>query len=291
MTNLQEELAHRIAALIRARDWKRGRKLPERGLAEELKVSRTPIRAGLRFLSETGMIRFSAGEGYSVDDPDLFFLKRWTQPADDALYLAIAADRSKGLLPDRISESEVIRRYGTSRSVASKAFLRIANEGWIERLPGNGWLFLPMLTSEIAYGQSFRFRLINEPAALLESDFEADREALLRCREQQVALVNGEIGAASVAELFELNRHLHETILECCHNHFIIDAVKRVNGLRRLMELGSRVERSASAAFCHEHIQIIDLILEDRLNDAAALLRLHLGAVARKKVNTVLVAN
>ncbi len=45
---------------------------------------------------------------------------------------------------------------------------RIANEGWIERLPGHGWSFLPMLKSMQSYQDSYRFRLAIEPAAIPE---------------------------------------------------------------------------------------------------------------------------
>lgn len=60
----------------------------------------------------------------------------------------------------------------------------MANEGWIERLPGHGREFLPVLTSVEAYEDSFRFWLLIEPSAILEPRFTLNRPALEHCREQ-----------------------------------------------------------------------------------------------------------
>lgn len=250
--------------------------LPERLLAEELRVSRSPIRGALKALAASGILSFTPGEGYVIEAPNRRIDFDRSGSDDEATYLAIASDRIGGRLPERISESELMRRYGLSRANALKILSRIASEGWIERLPGNGWAFPPMLTSKDAYRQSFRFRLINEPAAILEPTFILNESALVACREQQKALIAGDIHHASPADLFEMNSHLHEAILECSNNSFIIDSVKRINRLRRLMELGNRVERATTVVFCHEHIQVLDLLLEDRRRDASDALRLHL---------------
>ena len=50
-----------------------------------------------------------------------------------------------------------MRRYGLSRTQLTGMLHRIAGEGWIERLPGHGWEFLPMLTSLQSYQDSYRF--------------------------------------------------------------------------------------------------------------------------------------
>ncbi|MDF3606692.1 GntR family transcriptional regulator [Paracoccus sp. DMF-8] len=283
VARLPSELAQNIADLIRVRGWKKGMHLPERLLAEELRVSESPIRGALKTLAEAGLLTYTAGEGYVIEAPERREEMRAEGGEEDATYLQIASDRMEGRIAGRMSESELMRRYGLSRANVLKILSRIASEGWIERLPGNGWEFLPMLTSEDAYRQSFRFRLLNEPAAILEPTFVLNEAALLACREQQQALIAGDVHRATAADLFEINSRLHETILECSNNSFIIDSVKRINRLRRLMELGSKVERTATVAFCHEHVQILDLLLENRRTEAADALRLHLGLVSRKK--------
>lgn len=280
---LPEELAHSIVDMIKTRSWREGTRLPERTLAEELRVSRSPVRIALKLLHDAGVLSHCPGEGYVVADPSRY--RRDPSRADDeAIYLAISGDRIAGKLPDRITESELTRRYALSRAAAAKILSRIASEGWVERLPGNGWAFLPALTSEDAYRQSFRFRLINEPAAILEPTFVLNESSLLACRSQQLELIDGEIRSATAYELFEINSYVHEAILECSGNSFIIDSIKRINRLRRLMDMNRQADPEQGIKFCQEHVQILDLLLEGRRQEAADSLRLHLSLVSRKKV-------
>jgi DNA-binding GntR family transcriptional regulator len=285
-TNLPSELAYGIAELIRTRGWKKGKRLPERLLAEEMRVSRSPIRAALKSLEQSGVVSFSPGEGYVIEAESLQVDEMAKAPDEEATYLAIASDRVAGRLGDRVSESELMRRYGLSRSAVSKMLSRIASEGWIERLPGNGWEFLPMLQSDEAYLHSFRYRIINEPAAILEPTFVLNETSLRSCREQQVGLISGDLKYASALDLFEINNRLHESIVECSNNSFVIDSIRKINRLRRLMELGVREERRASVDACHEHVQILDLLLEGRRQDASDMMRLHLSLVSRKKAES-----
>ena len=81
----------------------------------------------------------------------------------------------------------------------------MAQEGWIERLPGHGWEFLPVLTSLESYRDSYRFRQLIEPAALLEPRFELNRPVLESRLAEQRWLVEGGIWTVPGAKLFELN--------------------------------------------------------------------------------------
>ena len=283
---LSDRLATAIAEMIATRGWGEGTRLPERLLAEELRVSRSPIRGALRILEERGVVGADAGSGYSVrlsgrGEPALDGRR---DPDDEEAYAAVAADRVAGRLPDRVYESDLVRRYGLSRAQVAKLLSRAAGEGWVERLPGNGWEFLPALTSAHAYEQSFRFRIITEPAGILEPGFTLNAPALLACRDQQVELLAGGVHRATKADLFEINSHLHGVIADCSGNAFIVDSLRRITRLRRLMEYGNDVDRDAHAAFCREHIVIIDLLIEGRLQQAADALRLHLGLVSRRKL-------
>ena len=281
--NLHEELACGITELVRRQGWGTGTRLTERLLASELKVSRTPIRTALKLLEQRGVVKSAGSRGYMVGELSGAEDSN-TNPDDlDAVYIRIASDRLSGKLNDRISESQLMRRYDLPRASMLKIVSRIASEGWIERLPGHGWEFSPMLTSDEAYLQSFRFRMINEPAAILEPSFVLNEAALRDVRAQQVALVDGDLKCAGALELFQINNRLHETIAECSNNAFLIESIKKINRLRRLMELGVREERQASAAQCYEHVKILDLLLEGRRQDAADMMRLHLSLVSTKK--------
>lgn len=68
----------------------------------------------------------------------------------ESLYFQIAEDRLAGRLPDRMSEDELMRQFNVARRRLIKVLHQIAEEGWIERLPGNGWEFRETLTIDLA---------------------------------------------------------------------------------------------------------------------------------------------
>lgn len=278
---LSDQLVGDIRQYIVARKLPAGTRLTERALSDHFRVSRSPVRDALRKLAESGVIENSPGKGcvvalgHALSDTAL--------PADlmpvsdtERVYLAIAEDRVASVLPDRVTENELMRRYGVTRATLGAILRRMVHEGWIERMPGHGWMFLPTLNSLSAYKQSYRYRLLVEPAAMLESDFQIDREALLACRAEQVLLVDGAVNTASPAQLFDANTHLHETIAAGSGNVFIVDSLNRLNRVRRLMEYRKAVDREQALRRCQEHLVLIDLLLNSRVEAAADYMRLHL---------------
>jgi DNA-binding GntR family transcriptional regulator len=202
---------------------------------------------------------------------------------DEQVYLQIADDRLNSILPERITENEMLRRYSLTRARLARILRRISNEGWIERLPGHGWAFLPVLTSLEAYGDSYRFRLLIEPAAILEPRFTLNRTALERCREQQQWLVDGGIWQVSDANLFELNSGMHQAIIECCQNSFFIDALRRIDRVRRLVEYRQTLNRHSAIDRCREHIELLDLLLAEKRVEASEFMRRHLAELSTIK--------
>jgi DNA-binding GntR family transcriptional regulator len=284
-TVLTHQLAARITDFIRAEKAPKGMRLVERKLAEQLRVSRSPIRNALRLLEAEGVVGNPDGGGYVVLDPQLATEPRAApKPSDEETYYQIARDRLDGTLPNRVTENALVRRYGLTRVQLTKILRRIAGEGWIARLPGHGWEFLPVLTSMQAYEDSYRFRQIIEPAAILEPGFVLDRDVLVACRTEQQGLLDGDIWSVSNATLFDLNSRLHEAIITCSRNTFFIDALKRVDTLRRLMEYKQSLDRRNALVRCREHIALIDLLLADKREEASELMRRHLASVGREKV-------
>lgn len=288
---MSEQLAQTIERWIADQGLGEGAPLPERTLAELFKVSRTPVREALQRLAQQGTIAVRPEGGYAVKtpiDPSLFAapgLKLHNED-EETVYLQIAEDRLSGLLPERVTENELMRRYGLTRAGLGAVLRRIINEGWMERLPGKGWQFLPVLSSGSAYDQGYRLRILLEPAAILEPSFKIDEQLLLKRKAEQQALVNGAVEWASPAQLFDANSRLHEAIASFSGNVFIMDGLKRVNRLRRLMEYRKNVDRVASARRCKEHLTLIELLLSGQREAAADFMRLHLRDAAREKAGS-----
>ena len=283
---LGEQLAHKIEQLIASQPIPPGSPLVERVLAERFQVSRSPIRDALRRLAERGTLSAKAEGGYVVqatptlaalpDEPD-------TDTPEEQVYLQVAEDRLANTLPEKVSENDLMRRYGLTKAQLGSILRRIAAEGWIERLPGHGWQFLPILNSGETYDQAYRFRILIESAGLHEPGFKVDEAGLRLCLAEQQALIDGAVEWASPAQLFDANTRLHETIAACSGNVFILESLKRINRLRRLMEYRKAVDRVSAARRCKEHKTLIELLLSGQRDAAADFIRLHLRDAAREK--------
>lgn len=286
-SKLADQLALNIEAMVAHGELQPGEPLVERALAERLSVSRSPVRQALKLLQEKGVVVTRSDGGYTVATantlPALDVILPSSIDEVEALYLKVAEDRLSGQLPDKISESDLLRRYKLTKAQLSSILQRIVHEGWIERLPGHGWRFLPILTSPETYDQGYRFRILIESAALLEPGFKVDEVALRRCLAEQQELIDGAVEWASPAQLFDANTRLHETIAGFSGNVFILESLKRINRLRRLMEYKKAVDREAAARRCKEHKVLIELLLNGQREAAADFIRLHLRDAAREK--------
>ncbi len=288
MTNLAANLASQIATHIRSEGLRSGDRLTERKLAEQFRVSRSPVRAAMKQLEEAGVLVAGERSGYQVVDVDAagrIADAPAEADADEDVYLRIARDRVSGALPERITENEFQRRYDLTKGRLAKLLRRMVQEGWIERLPGHGWEFLPVLTSLEAYRDSYRFRQLIEPAALLEPRFEVNRPLLEQRLAQQRWLVEGGIWNVADTRLFELNSGMHESIIECSRNVFFIDALKRVDRLRRLFDYGQMLDRDVARERCREHVELLNLVLAGENETASTFMHQHLASLGPLKAS------
>lgn len=282
--NLTERLRFEILRHLRDDAPSIGTPLTERGLAEKLGVSRSPVRRALQELRESGFVSRTETGRYQVarSGEAVGEIDEAGSPGEE-IYLRVAADRLDGVLPDRVTENALSRRYGLTRARVAQLLLRLSREGWIEPLPGYGWRLLPVLTSLRSYTDSYRFRLTIEPAAILEPTFVLDRAAIERRRAQQRELVEGGVHSVRGAELFDLNSGLHETIIQCSNNDFFVEALTRINKVRRLIEYRQALVPERARIRCVEHVRLADLLLDGRNREASEFLRAHLSTVLQEK--------
>lgn len=283
---ISEQLASKIERMIADEALDPGTSLAERSLAERFMVSRSPVREALRLLAERAVVEQRPQGGYVVlRKPSVSFFSGDfdPEPLVETIYLRLSEDRLSGVLPERVTESDLMRRYSLTKVQLGGILRRIALEGWIERMPGHGWQFLPVLTSAETYTQAYRFRILIEPAGLQEPGFKLDEQALRKCLAEQQALIDGAVEWASPGQMFDANTRLHETIASFSGNPFILESLQRINRLRRLMEYRKTVDRDAAARRCREHKTLIELLLAGQREAATDFMRLHLRDAAREK--------
>ena len=287
---LQSQMPALILDYVRVNALAAGQHMPEQALADQFRVSRAPVRAALRTLAELGIVRSEPNRGFFLvkNGDDLGGAALGLAPdEEDEPYMAVAADRLSGALPERVSENELMRRYGLSRGQVLKMLNQIAGEGWAERLPGHGWAFLPVLTSREAYDQGYRFRAAIESAAVLEPSFRVDPAKARAAREQQAALLGGAALQLTRAQLFQINAGFHEMLAGWSGNPFFLDALRRVNRVRRLIEYRITADRSRLGQQCREHLRLLDLLDAGDMPAAAAYLREHIDGARRIKITAL----
>jgi DNA-binding GntR family transcriptional regulator len=284
---LPAQLAARILKQALAEGWPVGTPLRQEALARAFAVSRSPVRQALLQLHEQGAVAWQPNAGFFLLHAGGSLAGLVARQEAPAPYQRIAHDRLAGTLPEHVTETLLAQRYGLSRAQVAKVLDRMAAEGWIERRPGYGWSFLPVLTSLESHQLSYRFRLAIEPAALLEPTFRVDRDAFARMRAEQQALVDGGIHALDSVRLFEAGSSLHEMLMRCANNPFFLDALRRVDRLRRLIEYRAMKDTGRFVAQAREHLHLLDLIEGGDREGAAAFMREHLMQVSEVKLQVL----
>lgn len=280
MNELHRSLADRIVRHIRTSAMTGGEHLTEASLQDILGTSRHPIRSALGLLAERGILDQVRNKGFFLREPGLA-LADATPPAsetsEEAVYLKIADERLSKRLPDRISENDLMRRYGISRLALRRVLTRISGEGWIDRNEGRGWTFAALIDSVEAYRESYELRQVIETHGLRSPAFRLDRGVLAELRRRQEIVANGGWQRLSQMELFETNAEFHEGLAGLSGNRFLLSTVQKLNQLRRLVEYRQTLKTDQVRGQNAEHLAMLDALDAGDTGRAAGLMFDHLG--------------
>ncbi len=286
-----------VLNLIRQEGLEIGAHLPAQWLADQLKLSRTPINDALAFLHNKGILQREKNRGYfiakAVDAADPTVRKKLGLTQTDSTsqaYFAMADDLLKGELPETVSEVLLRNRYELTAAQLQAVLHRIAQEGWAQKKPGYGWEFSAMLTTPDSLLQSYRLRMALEPAALLEPGYRLDPKVIEQCRAAEQHLLGGGIETDTPDQLHERGVRFHESLIEASGNPFFIDTIRRVNRVRRLISYRSMQDRKRYKEHCHQHLHLLYLLEASRNQEAADIMREHLSRTLKnhQKIRKIL---
>jgi DNA-binding GntR family transcriptional regulator len=288
LTPLQQRVAREIIALARRENRPAGSHLPKLALARAVGTSHNPVEAALAYLARRGIVRHLPDRGYFLArDARLIdaAARRLPHSGEERLYQRIVEARLDRRLPDTITEAALLRRFGASRPVLQRALARIQQEGWIERKPGHGWVFLSLIDSIEAYEDSYELRRMLEPAAVLGRKFAPVAAELAALRAEQSFMAGGGHARMSADEWIDLNARFHEALARWSGNPFLLQTLRRMNQLRRLVEFRAVAGDSRlRARQAREHLGILDAVARGDRRLAARRLRRHLDGARRDKV-------
>jgi DNA-binding GntR family transcriptional regulator len=283
-TALHRELADRIARLVHEEQLAPGARLNENRLAEALGVSRTPVRAALEHLAGQGYVARKPNRGVElVTQPPLPEAAAAATEDDDALLLRICRERQRGALPDDVSEKTLMDAYGIGRPAIKLALDRLAELGVVERRLGYGWRFLADVWDAQARRESYRFRMVIEPAAIREPGFALPDDWYREMKRQHQAALEGPWSEASSIAFFEMNAAFHEGIAAASGNRFFVAAIQRQNRLRRLSNYDWKHGRERVEVNCREHLELLERMKAGDTELAALLMQRHLAVASQLK--------
>jgi DNA-binding GntR family transcriptional regulator len=284
----EKSIPAQVLDFIRLQGLTVGSHLPAQSLADWLNVSRSPVNNALNLLHEKGVLTRESNRGFflaksieGLDDTTDKTLGLDETSAISTIYFRIADDLLKGSLPETISEAMLKARYELTAAQLQALLNRISLEGWVQKKPGYGWVFSTMLTTPDSLLQSYRLRLAIEPAALLEPGYHLDSQVLARCRAAELSLLNGGIDTATADQLHERGVRFHESLVAASGNPFFIDAIRRVNSVRRLLSYRSMKDRARYKEHCLQHLHVLDLLEKQRNVEASEALRNHLASTLK----------
>lgn len=275
-SSLQSNLVDRISAFIHEGGLEPGDRINEKHLAQRLNVSRSPIRTALDRMAERGIVVRRPQRGVEL----LALPERAEEAAGqgkepDELIVLIARDRDGGLLSDEVSETQLMQQYGVGRPVVRGVLEALADMGMVLRKPGYGWRFNTDWNADIRV-ESYRFRMIVEPAAILEPGFRLPPNWSQDMRRQHEDLLAAPWTASSGIALYEMNAAFHEGIAAASGNRFLHEAVRRQNRLRRFSNYHWTHGLERVKVNHAEHIEILDRLDAGDNEVAASLMRRHL---------------
>src|SRR5262249_17438655 len=149
-------------------------------------------------------------------------------------------------------------RYGLTKGQLAVILNRAASEGWVERKAGYGWRILSVAKTPEALEQVYRFRLLVEPAGLLEPTFLLDRPAAERFRSTFLIMLDKAIEVWPADRLHAVGVTFHEEIMKMSGNRLFLQALVRANRFRRLLEYRS-IDRARVYDETREHLELVEL--------------------------------
>ena len=177
---------------------------------------------------------------------------------------------------DILSEAIIMEAVDASCTPIREALNMLAQEGLIQIIPKKGIVVLPITMKEIA--MTFEARWLLEPYVVKKYGSYIDKEKLKAIKAVSERIVKGGVKSRETAALFaRSDDDLHETIAASCKNKYLFQTLQQVfnqNMRIRILSEESLWDRHQTAA--GEHIEIIDCILEERIEEAASSMSRHL---------------
>lgn len=273
-------------------------------VAQILNCTRTPVRQALQELEEEGLVSRFDGRGYVAGPPgseplritlDAEMLGTGSGPGPlrkslgwESIYDEVERNVVHLSIFDRyrVNELELARHFGVGRMVARDVLLRLERLGLLEKDERLRWVVKTLDARRL--NQLYELRWLLEPVAL-RGAARAISKAELRT---MIASLHRAIAAyprISRKELDMLEHDLHVSVLSRCLNSDLLQSLERTRCILTLSKhvLGKSAPMPARDPFISEHLAIFEAVAAGEVDQAEALLRLHLESSCLKVTQRV----
>ena len=100
-------------------------------------------------------------------------------------------------------------------------------------------------------------------------------------RAAELRLLDGALETDPADALHERGVRFHEGVIGACRNPFFLDALRRINRVRRLLSYRSMIVRDRYRDQCRDHLEILGFLQRGRLEEGSVAMRAHLERTIR----------
>lgn len=168
-----------------------------------------------------------------------------------------------------LNESELAKDLGISRTPVREALNRLEIDGYVQVLPKKGILVTPVTLQDVQ--EIFTTRAIIEPATIKISGPFMNKDDL---RDYKKKFLQPE---KDIRNSFRLDTDMHLFFIRHSNNKFIIEMMEKVFDVNTRIIISSKQNQYKIHDAVNEHVHILDLLLEERYNEAADYMEYHIN--------------
>jgi len=178
----------------------------------------------------------------------------------------------------RLSENVLALELGVSRTPVREALMALQDEGLVDVRPQRGTYVFAIDIEETR--QLCDLRGILEVGAMRLAA-ESDRAGLVDRLGEIVARAEAAERREHLRDCEQLDRLFHESLLEASNNLFLIESYRRIAGRVNALRFRLPADPARVSSALRQHRELVGLIAQDRVGEAADFLRGHVRNVFR----------
>jgi len=161
----------------------------------------------------------------------------------------------------RLTEAELCKQFGVSRSPVREALRMLASEGFVRKLPNRAYVVRQYSLGEIEELYELRLALelyTVERLATKGPLHRSDKEDIHKLKDTWTELLNG--SAKKADELARLDTLFHETLAHALGNKPLLQHLRTINERLMLFRMIDFDKSDRTQSTCRQHLRILKCI-------------------------------